>query len=133
MLAKMQKDDVLLQFKYRLAHCLTKRRMGDFLQALSELDTLLDELIAEQAKVEVGSKKWNRTTRLMVNLLKERLTLQSTMGKMSRAESSFQASIVYQQELYSAAGTPSSPVPAHIKAIMDDFELSEGALNVKIV
>jgi len=37
----------------------------------------------------------------MVQLLKERLTLQSTMSRMGKAEASFQASIVLQQELYS--------------------------------
>ena len=75
--------------------------MGDYLEALKDLDTLFDELIAEKMKAEKGSKSWEKLTRMMVQLLKERLTLQSTMSRMGKAEASFQASIVLQQELYS--------------------------------
>jgi len=56
MLAKMDKGSKLIKFKYRLGHCLTKRRMGDYLEALKDLDTLFDELIAEKMKAEKGSK-----------------------------------------------------------------------------
>ena len=57
-LAKMEKQAKLTQFKYRIAHCLTKRRLGDYLEALKDLDVLFDEIIEEQKKTEAGSKKW---------------------------------------------------------------------------
>ena len=57
-LAKMEKQAKLIQFKYRIAHCLTKRRLGDYLEALKDLDVLFDEIIEEQKKTEAGSKKW---------------------------------------------------------------------------
>lgn len=52
MLASMDKSSVSLKFKYRLAKCLTKRRMGDYTEALANLDTLFDELIEEQSRQE---------------------------------------------------------------------------------
>ena len=46
-LAKLDEDKDL-QFKYRLAHCLTKRRMGEYLHAQLDLDQLFGELIESQ-------------------------------------------------------------------------------------
>ena len=31
MMAKIEKKDKCIEFKYRLAHCLTKRRLGDYI------------------------------------------------------------------------------------------------------
>ena len=45
-LAKAENDKVT-QFKYRLAYCLTKRRLGDYNNALADLDSLFEELIVE--------------------------------------------------------------------------------------
>ena len=51
MLAKMDnKDNPIIHFKYRLAHCLTKRRLGDYLEALSDVNQLFEEVITEQGK-----------------------------------------------------------------------------------
>ena len=62
----MNKESRLIEFKYRLGHCLTKRRMGDYLEALKDLDMLFDELIADQIRAEKGSKAWEKLTRMMV-------------------------------------------------------------------
>lgn len=52
MLAKMEKSDNYIYLKYRLAHCLTKRRLGDYIDALADLDKLFEELIAAQAAID---------------------------------------------------------------------------------
>ena len=52
MLAKMEKSDNYIYLKYRLTHCLTKRRLGDYIDALADLDKLFEELIAAQAAIQ---------------------------------------------------------------------------------
>ena len=59
-LAKMEKKAKVTQFKFRITHCLTKRRLGDYLDALKDLDALFDEIIEEQKKADSGSNTWNK-------------------------------------------------------------------------
>ena len=89
-MAKMDKSgDIFLQFKFRLAHCLTKRRLGDYLEALADINKLFEETIVEQSKAEVKSKRWDKLTRLLINILKERLTLQCCIRRFGQADQSF--------------------------------------------
>ena len=71
-----------------MSHCSTKRRLGDYTAALSDLEKLCEELILE--RTENHSEK---LTRLLIKLLIERMTLQSITLQYSKAEVSFQASI----------------------------------------
>ena len=43
-LANLEKQDIALKFKYRLAHCKTKRRLSDFNEAKKDLDALIKEI-----------------------------------------------------------------------------------------
>lgn len=90
MLAKMadkgSDEAIWLPYKYRLARCLTKRRLGDYQEAIADLDTLFEQLIAEQGKHTEGSKIHTKLQRIAINLLKERLTMQCIIGKYSTAE-----------------------------------------------
>ena len=52
------------------------------------------------------------------------------MGKYSKAETSFQASMMLQQELFSQQ-KDNSEYPENIKAIMTDFDVE--VLNIKIL
>ena len=69
---------------------MTKRRLGDYLDALKSLDELYEEINAEQkqpaAMAENGSKLWNKLQRLKIGTLRERLTLETIIGKFSKAE-----------------------------------------------
>ena len=57
------------------------------------------------------------------------------MCRMGKAEASYQASIVLQQELYSykKTGVLLAKMSEEVKAVMDHFEMGEGALNLKIL
>lgn len=79
-------EAIWLPYKYRLARCLTKRRLGDYQEAIADLDTLFDELIAEQGKHAEGTKLHAKLQRIAINLLKERLTMQCIIGNHSTAE-----------------------------------------------
>ena len=103
-IAKVDKSDPSLAFKYRLADCLTKRRLGDFIKALENADALLDEVLSERAKHADGSKLWDKLTRISVDTLKERVCLLARMQKYQSAEDSYEASLALQLELYGGPG-----------------------------
>lgn len=46
-LAKLDRSAILIQYKYRLASCLTKRRLGDYFEAMKGVNALFDEIVAE--------------------------------------------------------------------------------------
>ena len=54
---------------------MTKRRFGDYNDALADLDGLFEELMAELNSLYAGTKPWLKLKRLVVNSLKERLTI----------------------------------------------------------
>ena len=74
-MAMSKQEDQSLILKYRLAHCIVQKRMGNIVPALTEANELHDEAKAERAKHPLKTEGWYKMSKVRINVLRERINL----------------------------------------------------------
>ena len=76
---------------------------------------------------------WDKLTRVSINVLKERVSLLGRIGKYSKGEDSYEASLALQRELYGGPSDKQQQASEEVKAVLEHFDLSDQMVNVKVL
>jgi len=90
-----QSSDIYQKLKFKLLRVRVFRKVGEFNRATNWLVSLEKEIVAELEKREEGSKEYNKLYKLMIRLLKDRLSVLCSKKMYTDATETFESSFTF--------------------------------------